>query len=300
MGNNKKIMEIKSVEDFSLEECREYLNTHPDGPERSAVEDRMDAILHQKRWSEEQKEKQRKLEQERLIKDVKWIDIKQFLSNHKYRKMSGAKIIVLVPLLIAVFILSASIYFSNTIHKMYDNDTWDQANYTTGIESLLLQMDCIDPASYWCTDECPRYDSYYMRDEAFATLGVIIPAILLLIIIHFLSSPSLPNIYNIEQEEKTKSVRRTQNRAGKLGLHLCKKRRILQLLPMEYDNIYYCGGNAYVCVRGNKSGVYNAQAKKMVISIEYDSIEITQNGTLIVSKNGVQSKLTTDGYRIIE
>lgn len=291
-------MKIKSVENFSLEECREYLKTHPDGPERSAVEDRLDAILHQKRYCEEQKEKQRKLEQERLIKDVKWIDIKQFLSNHKYRKLSGAKIIVWVPFLIAVFILSASIYFSNTTHKMYDDDRWDQANYTTGIECLLLQMDCIEPG--WYEDEYPWYDSYYMRDGAFATLGVIIPAILILIIIHFLSSPSLPSIYNIEQEEKTKSVRRTQNRAGKFGLHLCKKRRIIQLLPIEYDNIYYCGGNAYVCVRGNKSGVYNTQAKKMVISIEYDSIEITQNGALIVSKNGAHSKLTTDGYRIIE
>lgn len=290
-------MKIKSVENFSLEECREYLNTHPDGPERSAVEDRLDAILHQKRYCEEQKEKQRKLEQERLIKDVKWIDIKQFLSNHKYRKLSGAKIIVWVPLLIAVFILSASIYFSNTTHKMYDNDRWDQANYTTGIECLLLQMDCINPRY---GDEYPRYDSYYMLDDTFATLGVIIPAILILIIIHFLSSPSLPSIYNIEQEEKTKSVRRTQNRAGKFGLHLCKKRRIIQLLPIEYDNIYYCGDNAYVCVRGNKSGVYNTQAKKMVISIEYDSIEIAQNGALIVSKNGAHSKLTTDGYRIIE
>lgn len=291
-------MKIKSVENFSLEECREYLNTHPDGPERSAVEDRLDAILHQKRYCEEQKEKQRKLEQERLIKDVKWIDIKQFLSNHKYRKLSGAKIIVWVPLLIAVFILSASIYFSNTTHKMYDDDRWDQANYKTGIECLLLQMGYIDPGGY--EDEYPRHDSYYMRDEALATLGVIIPAILILIIIHFLSSPSLPSIYNIEQEEKTKSVRRTQNRAGKFGLHLCKKRRIIQLLPMEYDNIYHCGGNAYICVRGNKSGVYNTQAKKMVINIEYDSIEISQNGALIVSKNGVHSKLTTDGYRIIE
>jgi hypothetical protein len=291
-------MKIKSVENFSLEECREYLNTHPDGPKRSAVEDRLDAILHQKRYCEEQKEKQRKLEQERLIKDVKWIDIKQFLSNHKYRKLSGAKIIVWIPILIAVFILSASIYFSNTTHKMYADYRWDQADYTTGIESLLLQMGCIAPRY---AVEYPYYDSYYMRrDGAFATLGVIIPAILLLIIIHFLSSPSLPNIYNIEQEEKTKSVRRTQNRAGKFGLHLCKKRRIIQLLPMEYDNIYYCGGNAYICVRGNKSGVYNAQAKKMVINIEYDTIEITQNGALIVSKNGVQSKLTTDGYRIIE
>ena len=291
-------MKIKSVENFSLEECREYLNTHPDGPERSAVEDRLDAILHQKRYYEEQKEKQRKLEQERLIKDVKWIDIKQFLSNHKYRKLSGAKIIVWIPLLVAVFILSASIYFSNTTHKMYAEYRSDQANYTTGIEWLLLHMDCIQPDRYG--DEYPRYDSYWIRDEAFATLGVIIPAILLLIIIHFLSSPSLPNIYNIEQEEKTKSVRRTQNRAGKFGLHLCKKRRIIQLLPIEYDNIYYCGGNAYVCVKGNKSGVYNTQAKKMVINIEYDSIEISQNGALIVSKNGVHSKLTTDGYRIIE
>ncbi|MBQ2883469.1 MAG: hypothetical protein IJE43_06830 [Alphaproteobacteria bacterium] len=292
-------MKIKSVENFSLEECREYLNTNPDGTERSAVEDRLDAILHQKRYCEEQKEKQRKLEQERLIKDVKWIDIKQFLSNHKYRKLSGAKIIVWVPLLIAVFILSASIYFSNTTHKMYDNDRWVQANYTTGIECLLLQMYCINPR-YWYEDEYPRYDSYYIRGEALATLGVIIPAILILIIIHFLSSPSLPSIYNIEQEEKTKSVRRTQNRAGKFGLHLCKKRRIIQLLPMEYDNIYHCGGNAYICVRGNKSGVYNTQAKKMVINIEYDSIEIAQNGALIVSKNGVHSKLTPDGYRIIE
>lgn len=291
-------MKIKSVENFSLEECREYLNTNPDGPERSAVEDRLDAILHQKRYCEEQKEKQRKLEQERLIKDVKWIDIKQFLSNHKYRKLSSAKLIVWIPLLVAVFILSASIYFSNTTHKMYAEYRSDQANYTTGIEWLLLQMYCIQPDRYG--DEYPRYDSYWIRDEAFATLGVIIPAILLLIIIHFLSSPSLPNIYNIEQEEKTKSVRRTQNRAGKFGLHLCKKRRIIQLLPIEYDNIYYCGGNAYVCVRGNKSGVYNTQAKKMVINIEYDSIEISQNGALIVSKNGVHSKLTTDGYRIIE
>lgn len=291
-------MKIKSVENFSLEECREYLNTNPDGPERSAVEDRLDAILHQKRYSEEQKEVQRKLEQERLIKDVKWIDIKQFLSNHKYRKLSSAKLIVWIPLLVAVFILSASIYFSNTTHKMYAEYRSDQANYTTGIEWLLLQMDCIQPDRYG--DEYPRYDSYWIREEAFATLGVIIPAILLLIIIHFLSSPSLPNIYNIEQEEKTKSVRRTQNRAGKFGLHLCKKRRIIQLLPIEYDNIYYCGGNAYVCVRGNKSGVYNTQAKKMVINIEYDSIEISQNGALIVSKNGVHSKLTTDGYRIIE
>lgn len=292
-------MKIKSVENFSLEECRDYLNTHPDGPERSAVEDKLDAILKQMRYCEEQIERQRKLEQEHLSKDVRWIDIKQFLSQHKYRKLSGAKLIVWIPLLIAVFILSASIYFSNTTHKIYANFYRDQVYYTTGIERLLLQMECIEPSIY-IEVEFPQYDSYCIRDEAFATLCVIIPAIIFLIIIHFFSSPSLSNIYNIEQDEKTKSVRRTQNRVGKFGLHLCKKRRIIQLLPMKYNNIYYCGDNAYICVRGNKNGVYNVLAKKMVINIEYDSIEIAQNGTLIVSKNGELSKLTTDGYRIIE
>ena len=64
-------MKIKSVENFSLEECREYLNTHPDGPERTAVEDRLDTILHQKKYCEEQKEKQRKLYRDgRLVTTV--------------------------------------------------------------------------------------------------------------------------------------------------------------------------------------------------------------------------------------
>lgn len=291
-------MKIKNVEDFSLEECREYLNTHPAGSGRTVVEARLNSILQQKRYSEEQKEKQRRLEQERLSRDVQWIDIKQFLSNHKYRKLSIVKIIVWLPLLIAVFILSASIYFSNTTHKIYGRYSFEQVAYTNGVERLLLQMDCIVPISYEV--EYPCYSSYFLRDEAYATLGVIIPAILILIIIHFLNSPSLPNIYNIEQEEKTKSIRRTQNRTGKFGLHLCKKRRIIQLLPMEYNNIYYCCGNAYVCVKGNKSGVYNTQAKKMVLNIEYDSIEIVQNGTLVATKNGALSRFTTDGYRIIE
>lgn len=241
-------MEIKNVENFSLEECRAHLNSHPNGPERSSVEDRLDAILHQKMYSEEQEEKQRSSEQECLTIDVQWIDIKQFLSKHKYRNLSKTKIIL--KLLVLIGIIIAFCVPEDTI----------------GFVFVFL---------------------------------VIIPAMLVLAISVF-DSPSLPNIYNIEQEEKTKFIRRTQNTAGKFGLHLRKKRRIIQLLPMDYDNIYYCGGNAYVCVKGNKMGVYNAFVKRMVINIEYDSIEIVKDGTLLVSKNGVYSKLTTEGYRIIE
>ena len=34
-------MKIKSIEDFTLEECEEYLRFYPDGQDRAAVEDRL-------------------------------------------------------------------------------------------------------------------------------------------------------------------------------------------------------------------------------------------------------------------
>lgn len=84
------------------------------------------------------------------------------------------------------------------------------------------------------------------------------------------------------------------------GLHLCKKYGIVQILSFKYDNIYYCGGKSYICVIGNKFGVYSTVHKKMVLKVEYDFINITQDGTLETVKNGVRSKVTTEGYRIIE
>lgn len=75
-------------------------------------------------------------------------------------------------------------------------------------------------------------------------------------------SPSLYNIYNIEKDEKNKSYRRTQDKNRKYGLHQCKTYKIVQVLPFKYNNIYYCGGGAYICVKGNKRGVYNTIKKK--------------------------------------
>jgi hypothetical protein len=92
-------------------------------------------------------------------------------------------------------------------------------------------------------------------------------------------------------------VRRTQNREGKVGLHLCKKRRIIQLLPIKYDNIYYCGGNAYVCVQEKNSGVYNAQSNKMVINMEYDSISQCECLESIKFGNGLTVVKGVDGCR---
>lgn len=38
----------------------------------------------------------------------------------------------------------------------------------------------------------------------------------------------------------------------------------------------------------------------MVIDVVYDTIDIMEDGTLVVVGNGISSRLTTDGYRIIE
>lgn len=75
-------MKIKSIENFTIEECYEYLQLHPDEADREAVEARINAIK-----AEEMK--RIRLEQIRLKKDVKWIDIKQFLdkSNDVYYRL---------------------------------------------------------------------------------------------------------------------------------------------------------------------------------------------------------------------
>lgn len=83
-------------------------------------------------------------------------------------------------------------------------------------------------------------------------------------------------------------------------MYQCKTHKIEQALPFKYNNIYYCGGGAYICVTGNKRGVYNTIKKKMVIDVVYDTIDIMQDGTLVIVGNGISSRLTIDGYRIIE
>ena len=240
-------MKIKSIDNFTLEECLEYLKQYPNGPESLAVEKRMNDILKQNMYSEEQEEKQKKVEHERLEQDVKWIDIKQFLTENKYKSLLGLKTILMVVLI------------------------------------------------------CYVYTHYYYHYHPITIpIPIILITLLLLCIINLYHSPSISSIYNIEQEEKIKSYRRTQNKRGMYGLHLCKKHKIVQILPFKYDNIYYCGGSAYICVKGNKRGVYNTERKKMVVSVEYDSIDVMQDGTLNAVRNGMLSRLTTEGYRIIE
>ena len=64
-------MKIKSIEDFTLEECEEYLRFYPDGQDRAAVEDRL----------KELKENKSKHKPEAI--DTKWIDKRQFKDDNE-------------------------------------------------------------------------------------------------------------------------------------------------------------------------------------------------------------------------
>lgn len=111
------------------------------------------------------------------------------------------------------------------------------------------------------------------------------------------------SIYNIEDCES--DVRRVQNERGFWGLCLLLNGGIVRLLAFDFNWIGLCGEDAYVCVRGITGGkvykgVYNTQKREMVIPVEYDEIEPLQNDFLKVVKDGVVSKYTTKGFRVME
>ena len=290
-------MKIKRVESFTLEECQSYLEMYP-GESCHAVKDRMKYLLEQIKDDEEQKEQEENARQEYYENDVKWIDIKQFLAGRKYRKLSRIIAVLYTLLLVPTFLLGASVYFSATTHNLYSAYYYEQDDYTEGLEKLLLNLHVIYPE--WHSDY-PTSGQYELSQ---VLPSILVPTYLILIlallIISGFHSPTLRKIYNIEQEEKVKLFRRTQNIKGLYGLHKCFHTRTIQVLPFVYENIYHCGANSYICVQGNKKGVYNTAMGRMVLEVVYDSINIMQDGTLATSQNGVVMKYTTEGYRVIE
>lgn len=119
-----------------------------------------------------------------------------------------------------------------------------------------------------------------------------------IVIFYLSSSPVLSRIYNIENTDSKYVV--VQNRSGKMGLCRCGRHRLVPLLRFKYEEISPCENDSYICKKENKLGVYNAGLRKMVLPVVYDSIEQEGDDILVVTQNGVDSKFTTKGYRVIE
>lgn len=85
-------MNIKSVNNFTLQECLKYLEEYPNGDLVKEVENRLSIL-----------EKAEKLLEINKLPKVQWIDIKQFLETHKYSNNKYG--IIIFVFLYIVFII---------------------------------------------------------------------------------------------------------------------------------------------------------------------------------------------------
>lgn len=261
---------IKNIEDLTIEECQHYLETQSNEKVRARLnqllqEKEEEQRLHQQHIVEEQHREQEEFvtQQRRRETYVEWMDFAQFKDIRKYRKFN-------MPLILGMILLAVVLIILYTIIINYSyNDNW----------SIM---------------------------PAVAFFFLFIPAAILLILSIFYHSPSLSSIYNIERSEPVKGLaeyRRVQNKAGKLGLALCRRYNIKLALSMIYTNIYPIvtyGSEAYVCEYGGKKGVYNVLMRKMVIPVENDRITIVSVDRLLVEKDNLTTVFTPQGYRVLE
>lgn len=277
-------MSIKKISDYTLEECQEYIKLNPNGSERIVVEERIRNIFTQSKENKEKDEILRKIKQEELEKDVEWIDIKRLIDKNCLKDLYVIIIIIYLILSIVLIFLGYTISLDGTTFLYKPSSFIDFCEF-------LGILDVYSYSEEW------HVNANFNLSFVFWLIAIFLP---IRIIINCFHTPSLNTIYNIELEEKVKSFRRTMDKRGYFGLHKCCRFRLVQILPFQYNNIYHCCENAYICVKEGKRGVYNTVKKKMVIEVDYDSIEILSDGTLKTLKNGVYSKFTTEGYRIIE
>ncbi len=293
-------MKIKNITDFTIEECRMYLEQNPNGPLTKDVQNRLNILLEEIAALKEEERQATIAKQDELSK-IEWIDINQFLEDKNYKRHRFFRGLLFMIMFIAAFLITNTIYYSITEHYMYESSSWDQARCTSGIESLLLHWDFIETPYYWDDDNFTQgYETYQIEEGiGFAIAGFVITVIILLINSLF-HSPILPSIYNIEKTDykKNKFVV-VQNRSGEMGICRCDKFRIVSLLRCDFTKIYSCNDNAYIVNNGTKFGVFNAALRKIVIPVIYDSIEIEGKDRLLARKNKIESRFTTKGYRIV-
>ena len=283
-------MKIKRISDYTLEECHKYLNENPDGMERMAIENQMKSILGKMDNNQKRDEILKRIEQEEREKDVDWIDFKRVIDEKSFKDLTALKRILYALSIVVIIFFGIGISAASLEGNEYYSCPSDFVYFCDELDFIRIMR--YESPDKWCI----RAD-----EEGYYALGCGLISVLLLIgIFYIFHSPSLKLIYNIEEEEKVKSYRRTMDKKGNIGLHKCCRFRIIQILPFQFNNIYYCGGSAYVCMKEGKRGVYNVVKKKMVIEVDYDSIEVLSDGTLKALKNGIYSRFTTEGYRIIE
>lgn len=258
-------MNIKSIEEFTFEECRAYLQENPEGELKAQVMNQLTRLEEQQREAREQAlreaEDAERAERDRrnaLETHVQWMDINHFRDvKPKYKNFR-----------ILCYILAALTAYS--------------------IIWLL---------KYICPSDQGRD---YADGIALAIFTISSPILLLsFILFSIFSSPLLAQIRDIENPEGRRYLR-MRNEERKLGLCRLGWARIAKLLPFDYDRIFPCGAEAYVCVANGKRGLYHAGMRKMVLAVEYDQIDWIGDEQVVAIRGNHREKFTTKGFRVVE
>lgn len=241
-------MKIKSIEDFTLEECQERLLNNPTPLEREQLNQRIDELSCQE-----------KVYQERLKHNVKWVDYKEFLDNNNNVINTDLLLFFAWLALICGSIEALGVFMI----------------YGASISGILF---------------------------AFGIVGM---AVLGFLCIKKAMTKASRFLYNIEANECITNYLRAQSKDGLYSLLRLERRykngrRDYRLVCVGCNNIYVCGDDAYICVKGDKCGVYNTSLKKMVLPVAYDDILIQSDGTLLAKRDGNQYYFTTKGYRVVK
>lgn len=232
-------MEVKSIENLNMDECREYLQKNPNDEMASKVQNRLHEIFAAREKQQQKAERTKDAERKASINlKNKWIDINQLLENKKYRNLHGVRIFFVLIFFLCLFFVFSTLYYTNSTHLIYSASWREQCNNVYGLENILLNLEFIS-MRYWYDSQTnfPIWDSYRLGGT-FGLLLLIGGFSLVLFLITTLNHSSLiGKIYNIEDGTQADKFRPIQNNQGKCGLCQLGWTRLTKLLPFQYDII---------------------------------------------------------------
>jgi len=238
-------MEIKRIEHLSKDECMEYMHNNPNGELAIEVQGRLNEILATEEKARQRKETERKAS---VILKNKWIDINQFFEVRKYRNLNGVRMLLLLLFTVCLFFVFATLYYTNSMHYIYDRGRDIQCKNTYGLENFLLVLQFIRMRYWYDSDTVfPTWDNYREGDSFFAFLligGFLLVMFLITTLNH---SPLIGKIFNIGDGAKTDKYRPVQNKQGKCGLCQLERTRLKRLLPFQFDLICPAKDNSFIC-----------------------------------------------------
>ena len=82
---------------------------------------------------------------------------------------------------------------------------------------------------------------------------------------------------------------------------LCKVGRfkIKKVLHFDYSDMFMICDNSYICKKDGKYGIYNTEANKMLVPIQYDDIYAITDDSIELVMNSQVHRFTHKGYRIV-